>query len=1487
MLAMMPVGAYLALQMPSLQTWAAKKAASRISEELGTEVSIGKVYYIFFNRLIAKDLYILYSEKDTLISCDKLSVKFSASDALKGRLRLSHLHLRGGSFNIVKESDSTTNLSRIFAGRDSSIKSGELRLPDLILRELIIDNFGFTVKNPYSQKFGIDNNSINFSNLSIRGLSLRIDNIKSNSGAITGSINKLSFIEDSGFRINQMKTAFTFSESSIELRDFILKDESSHIYAEEFKLTYNNLNSFSTFTDSVSFDVNFKDSRINFGTISKFAPTLQKNRLELGVTGRVKGPISALKTENLRLTSESGLTFINLNANITGLPNTNITTAYVEVISSTTTTLDLAYIISSLNNSKPIGALTSLSPFVKYSFTGKLTGLLDDFVAKGKITSNIGELRTDVLLRQNSQKRGFEIKGDIKAIDFNVGQLLKNKTLGSMTLETRLNALLRDKKAGGNDIDIESLFIEKIDLNNYSYRNITAAGSYRKNTFDGKVICRDPNLDLLFQGIIGISDNISYYDFYSDVIYADLAALNFDKRDSLSAVSFRTLANFTQDSKGDIDGTINIRGLNFSNSKGNFPIGDISVQSSSERDNFSIYLRSAFAEATYKGSDFFTNFIDKIVNISLNSNLPAYFPVPRGEAKTGERNTYDFNVRFNDTRAITEMLLPGLQISSGTLLKAAIDRDNRLTLSLNSNNIGYKNNYSNNLSVNLYSDTSQLKSVVISDRMHILGLNLDSNKVELNLKNNLLKIRSEYTNSGDLENSLDFNSEILFTPQWGDSKPIVDISISPSELFLNGERWKFAGSKIVKQDSTYVFHDFNLFREEQYLNIDGIISLNNQDTLSVVLRDIDISAVNSFIKKQLDIKGRFTGSSYAINLYKEPQVLVNLKGTDVSVYGHNAGDVELKSEWDNSDKSFKISLLNTLNNRTPLNISGRFIPQGALLELSATLDNMSLSYFEPFLEGIVSRTSGGVSGILKLDGPLDKLKLTGENTVLNNLGFLVDFTKVNYTLNGQVIVNEKGVNLNNVAIKDRLGNTGRIAGGLNWNYFKELYLNTAVTFNNIEALSTGESDNSAFYGTAFGTGRVSISGPLNRIFMDISVTTNRNTSIHIPLASSTEVSAGTLLTFKEPQSKLNLERSDLIESRRKEGSELQVKLRANMTPEAAMLIEIDKSVGDIITGFGSGLITLDINPSKDLFSIQGDYIIHSGSYKFVLQGFIEKDFTIQEGGNIGFNGDILKTNLNLTANYRTKAAINTLISDTSSVSSRRNVDCQINMSGPLMNPRLSFAIDIPDIDPLTKARVNAALNTEDKVVKQVMSLLVSGSFIPDVQSSIVNNSTILYSNATEVLSNQINKIFNQLDIPLDLSFNYQPGQNGRDIFDAAVSAQLFNNRVIVNGNIGNSRYSGRTGDVAGDIDAEIKLDERGRFRARIFSHSADQYSNYLDNSQRNGIGIAYQEEFSSFKELLSSMFKSRRKRERLIKRDMPAIKPQEEPLLPPPSIISF
>ena len=100
------------------------------------------------------------------------------------------------------------------------------------------------------------------------------------------------------------------------------------------------------------------------------------------------------------------------------------------------------------------------------------------------------------------------------------------------------------------------------------------------------------------------------------------------------------------------------------------------------------------------------------------------------------------------------------------------------------------------------------------------------------------------------------------------------------------------------------------------------------------------------------------------------------------------------------------------------------------------------------------------------------------------------------------------------------------------------------------------------------------------------------------------------------------------------------------------------------------------------------------------------------------------------------------------------------------------------------------------------------------------------------------------------------------MFDVAVSTQLFHNRVVVNGAVGNKQIIGSsTSEITGDIDVEIKLSKNGNFRTTIFSHSADQFSTYLDNSQRNGVGITYQKEFYSFSQLFSEMFMTKRQRE--------------------------
>ena len=225
-----------------------------------------------------------------------------------------------------------------------------------------------------------------------------------------------------------------------------------------------------------------------------------------------------------------------------------------------------------------------------------------------------------------------------------------------------------------------------------------------------------------------------------------------------------------------------------------------------------------------------------------------------------------------------------------------------------------------------------------------------------------------------------------------------------------------------------------------------------------------------------------------------------------------------------------------------------------------------------------------------------------------------------------------------------------------------------------------------------------------------------------------------------------------------------------------------------------------------------------------------------------------------------------MIADTTSTSTRRTVECGIAITDKIKNPRLDFSINIPDLDPTTQGRVESALNTQDKVQKQLLALLLTNSFLPDEQSGVTNtSSSMLYTNVSEIMAGQLNNILQKLNIPLDFGLDYQQDVSGSNIFDVALSTALFNNRVIVNGTIGNRQYKSSTSssDVVGDLDIDVKLDKPGAVRLNLFSHSADQYTNYLDNSQRNGVGLTYQKEFNTFGEMIRNMFRSRKRKQEI------------------------
>jgi hypothetical protein len=699
----------------------------------------------------------------------------------------------------------------------------------------------------------------------------------------------------------------------------------------------------------------------------------------------------------------------------------------------------------------------------------------------------------------------------------------------------------------------------------------------------------------------------------------------------------------------------------------------------------------------------------------------------------------------------------------------------------------------------------------------------------------------------------------------------VTASVLPSAIYYNGNRWNVDSDDVTLQGGDVQVDRFRIRNGRQSLVVDGGLSPDKSDTLLVRMDQFDISLLNTLLMKgKLDLKGQATGQASLISPSKPSlALLAGITCDSTYVAGRPMGTLAVASVWNEPEKRFDFQLQNRQEEVRNFDIDGYLRPKDKAIRCEAVLNKLDLGYAAPFLETVFDTFQGALDGKVKVGGTLDKLEIESEGMQLVDGLLQVGFTQVPYRVSGPVSVDTKGLHFQNVGIADGADGKGTVTGSLLFGNFKDLRLDTHIQFDRLKVLGISDR-NSPIYGDVYGTGRVDITGPFESIALNVDARTVKDGNLHIPLRSGGVKATGDLLVFKQPYVEVEEDPYEQMlaatrTTKKKTQSDLDIRVRVRATPSVTAFIDIGENT---LQGQGNGLIDLRIRSGQsNQFAINGDYTLTQGEFRFSALDLVTRDFSIRDGSSIRFNGDVMDSDLNVTGVYSTKASLSTLLSSSASADGvRRQVDCIINITGKLRNPQIDFDIEIPELDPGTEGLVTSALNTEDKVMKQFLYLLIANSFLPNEESGIITGggSNMLYSNMSGIMADQLNSIFEALNIPLDLGLNYQQNSSGQNLFDVALSTQLFNNRVVVNGNIGNRRLLGTTTDeVAGDLDIGIKLDKPGTFRLNLFSHSADQYTSFLDNSQRNGIGIAYQREFNSLKQFFHDLFTPRREREAL------------------------
>ena len=511
------VAGYIILQVPAVQTAIGKKVVGALSRNINGEISVGNIYVVFFNRVIVNDISIVsrertplldslktnFNQSDTLLACKKLSVTLKPVELLKFKLKLNTISLKDGVFNLQTEQEKYTNLDRIFkldknAPKDTS-KGGT---PELLANTLRVEDFRFTLNNPARfQRKG--DSIINFSNLSVRDIFINISDVHLKSDTIYASINNISGRDRSGFALKGLNGKARVSSTETLVSDLHIADNYTAVNAKYFYMKYDSPRDLADFTTKVKLGISLEDSFLSFKTIGRIAPSLYRSSLAFYLNGEVSGTVDNIRTSSLVAVSESGQTFIELGARVMGLPDVSRTMAVAEVKRSYTTCRDIADIVSSIGNTPRNKFLAGLSPFVRYRFTGDLMGLLDDFVADGSIESSVGRIDLDLLFR-NETGTGVRFDGNIKSNDLHIGRILSNDLLGELTLDAGVNALFK-KNGAGMDIKIDSVRVSRFGLNGYDYSNIYATGRYTDKNFNGSLICHDPNLDFIFQGLFSFA----------------------------------------------------------------------------------------------------------------------------------------------------------------------------------------------------------------------------------------------------------------------------------------------------------------------------------------------------------------------------------------------------------------------------------------------------------------------------------------------------------------------------------------------------------------------------------------------------------------------------------------------------------------------------------------------------------------------------------------------------------------------------------------------------------------------------------------------------------------------------------------------------------------------------------------------------------------------------------------------------------------------
>ncbi|MBP5538499.1 MAG: translocation/assembly module TamB domain-containing protein [Bacteroidales bacterium] len=1443
--------ALVLLQNPGVQTWLSDQIVGKVFSGIDGNVTYEKIHFKPFNTIVIKNMaikdkrpYIPPEEViekwddyqgpcDTLFAAEYVIVRFSIWGLVspkKPRLNIEKAEVKNGIFVLVIE-DGRTSLERMLhLPKDRGISyNADTTAASLAIHiaNVELDNVDYVMLNYKRQISPIKNpGSVNWANMHCYGVTARGKDLLIDHGVISGTMKSCSFREKCGIQVSQVAADFSIREGYVNIENIFIRDQYSETHVPFFRMIYDGAVAFNDYIHNVRMYGKMDNTVVDSRTIDFFSDITGSEGLKVCLNGYFDGTVSDFRLKNLDVKLLDEAFSARLDARATGLPLAERTRFDVRIADLQASDRGLEKIIRVFGRQRidlPDNARI-------HKMDTHIHGHPNDIRLNMELASNLGDLSLKGQIAKLIEPgKDGQISLQVQTNELRLDRLSDSNDLGTMNLIASLEVNLDKKDALNSQVAIDSIVVDKIGLLGYDYGPIDIRGNIRNKDFEGSAVIQDENLKFYFNGLATLLADQSgaRYHFKAGISYADLQALGLDNR-GRSRIHLDMTADVDINEKREMAGRLDMEDIHLENEVADYDLGNIQARAFMDNGLARILVGSEMLEAHYTGSRSILHFL----GVSLGQIL--YM-----DNQPWDSSSYDLSLQCRDSEKMLAWLFPGMYISNGSSVHIQVDGNGRMN--------------GNILCDNFVIDEIDISKtqIILDNREHRINAGLSCQKIDLG----------------------QFNVDDIALEVWTDlsQKDRVNAGCDSSHFTVGPKLWTISPSRLqISKDSGLLIDRFALEHQDEGFFIHGTVATPAMsDSLSIRMNNFDLGLISGFMNSEIPaFDGIISGEAVLGRKNGRFGAEADIICVNSQFDNQDLGTLLITSQWEEDIKRYALSMDNSYNHAPTFQLDASYSPYNDDYFLSGDFNAFELGIFRSFVKDIFNRLEGQLSGLVTIEGNFKdsgRIRMGSKDLRLSGAHLGIDYTKVAYQVESRLKVDNNGVSFIDALLKDRAGATGKLTGGILWNDFKQLSADLHIAVDKMELLDIKEKDKDqySFYGHIFGSGNLDITGPFNAITLDVRAnTTGIASDFNLSMEGSSQSDGSSLLKFRAPEptgKKVVVRRK--VQPRAQ--GDLKVKLALDVTRDVTAHIDIDKFNGSRITANGKGRILIDVRPTQDLFKLNGNYEIEEGKVRFVALGLTARDFTVSNGSSVSFGGDVMETALNIDAIYKTKASLAAIISDSTAVSSRRVVECGIKVTDKLKNPHVAFSIHVPDLEPTIKTRVESAFSTEDKVQRQFLALLITGTFIPDEQGGVQDNTTALYGNLSELMTTQINNIFMKLDIPLDLGFNYQPSSTGTSIFDVAVSTQLFNNRVVVNGNIGSKQRmtgSGNRNEVVGDIDIEVKINRSGTLRTSAFSHSADQFTNFLDNLQRIGVGISWQQEFNHFGHYVRNLFTKREAR---------------------------